>query len=184
MSLLRSQRHILSALIKHKDAILPVSGNLILDRRLSWRLSYDLLSQHWDLLHAGKMTYLYWIWALELLQNHMKWWQHQSHAVLNTKSGPVSLTVFPSPLQFKFDENSVSLSTQFYHSDRYKILHMAWHLCCHGMCKNLLLSDSQQWNYSKAKIPSNLTCGQKIVSEMGPSNAYYRIIGVCFLTMI
>ena len=45
---------------------------------------------------------------------------------------------------------------------------MARQLCCRGMCKNLLRSDSQQWNYSKTKFPSNLNCGQKIVSETGP----------------
>ena len=41
-------------------------------------------------------------------------------------------------------------------------------LCCRGMCKNLLPSDGQQQNYSKAKFPSNLNCGQKILSETGP----------------
>ena len=43
-----------------------------------------------------------------------------------------------------------------------------WHDSCRGMCKNLLRSDGQQRNYSKAKFPSNLNCGQKIVSETGP----------------
>ena len=43
-----------------------------------------------------------------------------------------------------------------------------WQLCCCGMCKNLLRSDGQQRNYGKAKFPSNLNCGQKNVSEMGP----------------
>ena len=80
--------------------------------------------------------------------------------------GPVSLTVFPS--QFQFDGNFVSLSSRFWYSDRYKILYMARQLCCRGMCKNLLRSDSQQRNYSKAKFPSNWNCGQKIVSETGP----------------
>ena len=41
-------------------------------------------------------------------------------------------------------------------------------VCCRGMCKNLLWSDGQQRNYGKAKFPSNLTCGQKNVSETGP----------------
>ena len=51
----------------------------------------------------------------------------------------------------------------------YKMLYMAWQLCCRGMCKYLLRSDFQQRNYSKAKFPSNLNCRQKIVSETGPS---------------
>ena len=80
--------------------------------------------------------------------------------------GPVSLTFFPS--HFQFDGNFVSLSSRFWCSDRYKILYMARQLCCRGMCKNLLRSDSQQRNYSKAKFPSNWNCGQKIVSETGP----------------
>ena len=46
---------------------------------------------------------------------------------------------------------------------------MAQQLCCRGMCKNLLRSDGQQQNHSKAKFPSNLNYGQKIVSETGPS---------------
>ena len=37
-----------------------------------------------------------------------------------------------------------------------------------GMCKNLLPSDGQQLNNRKAKFPSNLNCGRKIVSETGP----------------
>ena len=45
---------------------------------------------------------------------------------------------------------------------------MARKLCCRGMCKNLLRSDGQQRNYSKAKFPSNLNCGHKIVSETAP----------------
>ena len=45
---------------------------------------------------------------------------------------------------------------------------MAWQLCCHGMCKNLLRSDRQQRSYGKAKFPSILNCGQKNVSETGP----------------
>ena len=49
---------------------------------------------------------------------------------------------------------------------------MARQLCCRGMCKNLLRSDGQQRNYSKAKFPSNLNCGQKIVSETGPRTIY------------
>ena len=80
--------------------------------------------------------------------------------------GPVSLTAFPS--QFKFDGNFVSLSSRFWYIDRYKILYMARQLCCRGMCKNLLRSDDQQRNYSKANFPSNLNCGQNIVSETGP----------------
>ena len=41
-------------------------------------------------------------------------------------------------------------------------------LCCRGMCKNLLWSDGRHRNYSKAKFPLYLNCGQKIVSETGP----------------
>ena len=48
-------------------------------------------------------------------------------------------------------------------------------LCCCGMCKNLLRSDGQQQNYSKAKFPSNFDCGQKIVSETGPCSNYILI---------
>ena len=81
------------------------------------------------------------------------------------EQGPVSLTVFRS--QFKFVGNFVSLRSRFWYSDRYKILYMARQLCCRGMCKNLLRSDGQQRNYSKAKFPSNMNCGQKIVSETG-----------------
>ena len=82
------------------------------------------------------------------------------------EQGPISLTVFPS--QFKFNGNFVALSPRFWYSDRYKILYMAWQLCCHGMCKTLLRSDGQQRNYSQAKFPSNFNCGQKIVGETWP----------------
>ena len=81
--------------------------------------------------------------------------------------GPVSLTVFPS--QSKFDGNFVLLSHRLHYRDRYKILCMARQLCCRGMCKNLLRSDGQQRSYGKAKFPSYLNCGQKTVSETGPS---------------
>ena len=40
-----------------------------------------------------------------------------------------------SPSQFKFDGKFVSFSTRFYWSDRYKILYMAWQLCCTNMQK-------------------------------------------------
>ena len=36
------------------------------------------------------------------------------------------------------------------------------------MCKNLLRSDDQQWNYSKAKFPSNLNCMQKLLLKRAP----------------
>ena len=88
------------------------------------------------------------------------------HRCVHLVQGPISLTVFPS--QFQFDGNFVSLSSRFWYSDHYKILYMARQLCCRGMCKNLLWSDSQQRNYSKAKFPSNWNCRQKIVSETGP----------------
>ena len=45
---------------------------------------------------------------------------------------------------------------------------MAWQLCCRGVRKNLLRSDGRQRSYGKAKVPSNLNCGQKNVSETGP----------------
>ena len=91
------------------------------------------------------------------------------------EAGPVSQTVSPS--QFKFDGNFVSLSSRFLFSDPYKILYMTRQMCCRGMCKNLLRSDGQQQNYSKAKFPSNLNCGQKIVSETGP----WSCSSVCLL---
>ena len=53
---------------------------------------------------------------------------------------------------------------------------MARHLCCRGMCKDLLRSDGQQWNYDNAKFPSNLNCGQKNVSETGPRSAKYDLM--------
>ena len=106
--------------------------------------------------------------ALESWASHI---YMQSHAtmfclLMTLVLGPISLTVFPS--QFKFDGNFVLLSSKFQYSDRYKILYMARQLCCRGMCKNLLRSDGQQRNYSKAKFSSNVNCGQKIVSETGP----------------
>ena len=39
---------------------------------------------------------------------------------------------------------------------------LSWHV------QNLLRSDGQHRNYSKARFPSKLNCGQKIFSEMGP----------------
>ena len=39
---------------------------------------------------------------------------------------------------------------------------LSWHV------HNLLLSDGQQRNYGKAKFPSDLNCGQRLVSETGP----------------
>ena len=45
---------------------------------------------------------------------------------------------------------------------------MARQLCYRGICKKLLRSDGQQRNYGKEKFTSNLNCGQKTVSEMGP----------------
>ena len=37
-----------------------------------------------------------------------------------------------------------------------------------GMCKNLLRSDDQQWNYSKVKFPLNLNCEQKLLLKRAP----------------
>ena len=45
---------------------------------------------------------------------------------------------------------------------------MTRQLCCRDMYKILFWSDGQQPNYSKAKFPSNLNCGQNFFSEMGP----------------
>ena len=67
-----------------------------------------------------------------------------------THQGPISLTLFPS--RFKFDGTFVSLYPRFWYSDRYKLLYMARQLSCHGICKNLLQSDGQQRNYSKANF--------------------------------
>ena len=73
-----------------------------------------------------------------------------------------------------FHRNSNSMEILFHsHLDANtviakNILYMARQLFCCGMCKNLLQSDGQQWNYSKAKFPSNFNCGQKIISETGP----------------
>ena len=43
-------------------------------------------------------------------------------------------------------------------------------MCCRGICKNLLRSDGQQRNYSKAKFPSNLNCGQNSLVEWAPGD--------------
>ena len=45
---------------------------------------------------------------------------------------------------------------------------LSWHV----MCKHLLRSDGQQRSYGKAKLPSNLNCRQKNVSETGPWSAH------------
>ena len=87
--------------------------------------------------------------------------------------GPISLTVFRC--QFKFDGKFVSLSPRLQQSDRYKVLYMTRQLCCRGMCKNLLRSDGQQWNYLKAKFASNLNYKQKNISDTGPYIAYYDV---------
>ena len=74
-----------------------------------------------------------------------------------------------------FHRNSNSIEILFHshldskYSNRNKILYMAWQLCCRGMCKKFLRSNGQQRNYSMANFPLNLNCGQKIVSETGPS---------------
>ena len=57
--------------------------------------------------------------------------------------------------------NVTECCSQFSYSDHYKILYMAWQLCCHGMYKHLLWSGRHQQNYSKAKFSSNLNCWQK-----------------------
>ena len=57
----------------------------------------------------------------------------------------------------------IQLSLQIFVHGRTAVL--SWHV------QNLLRSDGQQQNYSKGKFPSNLNCGQKIVSETGPWEA-------------
>ena len=45
---------------------------------------------------------------------------------------------------------------------------MARQLCCRCMCKKLLRSHGQQWNYSKANFPWNLNCGRKSLMKQAP----------------
>ena len=81
--------------------------------------------------------------------------------------GPVSLTGFPS--QFKFDGNIFSLSPRFEYSDCYKILCMAWQLCCHGMCKNLLRSDGQQRIMARGSFHPIWIAGKKPLVKWAPA---------------
>ena len=83
-------------------------------------------------------------------------------------SAGTMMAKFRSWAPFHFGGNFISLSSQFWYHGRYQILYMTGTHSCRGMCKSLLLSNGQQWNYSKAKFPSNLNYGQKIISETGP----------------
>ena len=49
-----------------------------------------------------------------------------------------------------------------------QILYMTRQLCCRVMCKRMLWVDGQQRNYSKAKFPLNLNCGQKTLVKRAP----------------
>ena len=73
--------------------------------------------------------------------------------------------------QFKFDGNCVLLSPQ---SDRNKILCMAWQLCCRGMYKILLRSDSLLLNYSKGNFSIEFELRAKFFSETGPWCQWYQ----------
>ena len=68
---------------------------------------------------------------------------------------------FSIPIQIR--RKFPPLSPWSWYNDRDKILYMARQLYCRGMCKYLLRSDDQTRNYSKAKFPSNLNWGSKIV---------------------
>ena len=107
--------------------------------------SYHAIYSTWALV------YMVWYWC----QNQ---WQ-ESDFYWNSSWGPFNRCFFPS--QFKCNVNFILLLPP------YKHLCMEWQLCCHGICKNLLRSSGQQWNYSKAKFPWNLNCEQKVVSEIG-----------------
>ena len=69
----------------------------------------------------------------------------------------------------KFRFTLTSVSTQW---SLHKILYMARHLCCRGMCKIFLPSDGQQRSYGKAKFPSNLNCGQKTLVKRAPGHCF------------
>ena len=48
--------------------------------------------------------------------------------------------------------------------------------------QNLLRSDGEQRNYSKAKFPSNLNCGQKSLMKRAPGVYYMYIAMNCTVT--
>ena len=80
--------------------------------------------------------------------------------------GPVSPTAFPSHIQirwkFRFTLTSIPIQRplqNFVHG-------MTAVLSC--QVQKLLRSDSQQQNYSKAKFPSNLNCGQNLLVKRAP----------------
>ena len=87
--------------------------------------------------------------------------------------GPISLTGFHC--------NSNSMEISFYSYTDFNITiatkFWTWQLYFRGMCKKLLCShDGQQWNYSKAKFPSNLICKQKVVSEIHLTKMYWPLV--------
>ena len=83
--------------------------------------------------------------------------------------GPISQTIFPTT--FKCHGNFIltligiltKWSLQNCVHDTTTVLSWA-----SGMCKNLLRSDDQQWNYSKVKFPLNLNCEQKLLLKRAP----------------
>ena len=60
-----------------------------------------------------------------------------------------------------FDVNFILLSSKFYSSDRYEILHMAQQLCCLVMCRILEQCYALRWSYAKTKSLSNLNYNGK-----------------------
>ena len=103
-------------------------------------------------------------WCRDRLRRHDLW----DEVPLGTEgSGPHFTNGFSIAIQIrlKFSLTLISILIQwslqnFVHDTAV----LSWHV------KKLLRSDGQQRNYSKAKFPSNLNCGQKIVSETGPWN--------------
>ena len=75
------------------------------------------------------------------------------------RAGIQFINIFPS--HFKCNGNLILLSSKLKWSDRYKILHIAWQLCCRRMCTIVLRYDHQQLNYSWIKSPWNLNCDGK-----------------------
>ena len=81
---------------------------------------------------------------------------------------PAHILLIILPLWFKFYGNFILISIKFYSCNRDKFLHMPWQLCCHGMCKILLWSDSQKLNYLKLNLLFNSNYEYKIASKMVP----------------
>ena len=87
-------------------------------------------------------------------QNCVRWWpgvasrgwgKYIIYSTWIQGLGVISLLIFPP--WFKFDD-FFFLSSRFWWSNFYKILHMTQHLCCHDMCKYLWWHDQWEWNYS------------------------------------